>query len=73
MYEYLNTYLKRDLFSSYLKDADFDVLEIEQLQNTNSFLDSVIERMQQRISQNNRVIENYGIDREKGYSKVHKK
>ncbi len=73
MYEYLNTYLKRDLFSSYLKDADFDVLEIEQLQNTNSFLDSVIERMQQRISQNNRAIENYDIDREKGYSKVHKK
>ncbi len=69
MYEYLNAYLKRDLFSSYLKDADFDVPEIEQPQNINLFLEGEIERMQQQIDQNNQMIENYG----KGYVKVHKK
>lgn len=81
MYEYLNTYLKRDLFSSYLKDADCeskqiaDISMIEQLQDMNFFLESEIERMQQQITKNNQVIENYGIGREieQGYAKVFKK
>ena len=61
MYEYLNTYLKGDLFFSYLKDADFD---IEQLQNKNLLLEGEIERMQQQINQNNQAIR---------YAKVKKK
>ncbi len=75
MYEYLNTYLKRDLFSSYLKDADFeskqliDVSMVEQLQNINLFLEGEIERMQQQINENNQMVANYN----KGHSKVLKK
>ena len=61
MYEYLNTYLKGYLFFSYLKDADFD---IEQLQNKNLLLEGEIERMQQQINQNNQAIR---------YAKVKKK
>ncbi len=75
MYEYLNTYLKIDLFSSYLKDADFeskqvtDISAIEYLQNMNLFLGTEIERMQQQIDQNNQEIANYNT----GHSKVLKK
>ena len=75
MYEYLNTYLKRDLFSSYLKDEKFeskqviDVSMVKQIQNINLFLEGEIERMQQQIDQNNQMIANYN----KGHSKVLKK